>query len=174
MSKLNAALGVIGAWVASHPELAPEKIEFTVAAILKFLKKQKQDVTVATMDAAFDQICSAIEAMSEEESEAEQPRPEQDAELDGFVAQINSWSSDTMRENMKDPEVADAVERVLAAKAKQKPKPQPKPKSAPKFKPPVRTAEEIAVEKMSSADMKRAIAKGQGPAIERILSRKQS
>jgi hypothetical protein len=35
----NDVLGVVGAFVAAHPELVPEKIEFTVATILRFLKR---------------------------------------------------------------------------------------------------------------------------------------
>ena len=87
-NKINDALGVVGAWVASHPELEPSKIEFTVATILRFLKKQKREITVSNMNAAFDQVCSAVEAMRPEEEPEAETTPEQDAETEKLVRQI--------------------------------------------------------------------------------------
>jgi len=77
---------------------------------------------------------------------------------------------------MKNPEVATAVENVLAEVARieaTKPKPQPKP-PAPKFKPPVRSTEEQIIEDMTADQFKAAVAKGRGAAIESILSRRKS
>jgi hypothetical protein len=101
---------------------------------------------------------------------------EQIADLYSYKAIIDSWSSDEMRTNMKDEEVATAVENVLTEVAKleaaksQQPQPQPKPR----FKPPVRSTEEQIIEDMTADQFKAAVAKGRGAAIESILSRRKS
>jgi hypothetical protein len=88
------------------------------------------------------------------------------------VAEIDAWSSNEMKERMKDDDTAEQVEWLLSqpiVKA-DAPKPQPKPKP----KPPVRSTEEQIIESMSADQFKHALtnpARARG--IERILSRGQ-
>lgn len=139
---------------------------------MRYLKNQNLPVTLANANTAWARILETLDALDSEPAPAGYKITDKEVAELGKI--IESWSSSEMRENMKDPEMAEAVEAVLAAKAKQekarakKAKVQPKPQQPPK--PPV--AEDVAaIDKMSSEDMKRALAKGQGPAIEKILSR---
>ena len=94
------------------------------------------------------------------------------AQIAECVKVIDSWSGDRLKENCSDPEFAEVIEYILSVPpvAKDQPKSEPKPR----FKAPVRTQEEQLIESMSADDLKRAIAKGRGPAIVNILSRRKS
>lgn len=152
-NNFSNAMGAVGAFVAAHPEIAPERVELTVSSILKFLKKKDRPVTKANMEDAWARIVDAVEAMRPEEPEAE--TPEQDAETEKFRQQISSWSSAEMKEFCKDPAVLAAVENVLNQPRK---KEQPKP-ATPKAKvaKPVKTAEEQAIESMTADQFKAAL-----------------
>jgi hypothetical protein len=99
---------------------------------------------------------------------------EQIADLYSYKAIIDSWSSDEMRTNMKDEEVATAVENVLTEVAKLEAAKSQQPQPKPRFKPPVRSTEEQIIEDMTADQFKAAVAKGRGAAIESILSRRKS
>ena len=157
MTKFNDALKVVAQWVSSH-DFEPETIEGNVKIVLDYLKKQNREITLESMNQALAEIKTMVRVhVLDVDADAEDV--DADAELDKFVKQIDSWSAETMRENMKDPEVADAVERVLAAKAKQKPKAKPVPKPQSKPVAPKRSAEEIAISKMSADELKRTLSK---------------
>lgn len=163
-NNINSAMGAVGHFVAAHPEIAPDRVELTVQSILRWLKKQKREVTKASMDEAWNRIIDAVEAMREPESE--EPV---DPEIETYRKQIDSWSAAEMKEHCKNPEVLAAVEAVLNT-----PKPKketPKPAAKAKATKPQLTAEELTVEKMSADAMKRALqdpVKARG--IERILA----
>jgi hypothetical protein len=167
---LNDALGIIGVFVAAHPEIAPDRLELTVSSILRWLKKKGRPMTKASMEDAWARIVDAVEAMRPEEPEAE--TPEQEAETERLRKQIDSWSSDQMKEYCKDPAVLAAVENVLnQPRKKEVPKSQPKPQPKPKPKPPVKKDPlEASIDRMSADDFKKTL---QDPAkalgIERTL-----
>lgn len=167
MSNFNTAIGAVGQFVAAHPELDASKVEYTVRTLLRFLKARKQTITLPNLEAAWKQLVEAVSAMKPETPET--TTPEADDKIEEYRKQINSWSADEMREYCRDAEVLHAVESVLNAPKPKKAQPTPAPKA--KASKPQLTAEELAVEKMSSQDMKRALldpVKARG--IERILA----
>jgi hypothetical protein len=158
--QITDAMATVTQWVRLHPEIDPEDIEDHVGAVLQCLEVNKLDITIPNMDKALLHLKKAKVKERDDVSKIAE-----------YVKIVNSWTSAEMAENMKDPEVAQAVENVLAEQKRLdslKSKPQPAP-AAPKFVPPVRTQEEQAIEDMSAEEMKRAIARGRGPQIESIL-----
>lgn len=162
-NKVNEA-GVVGAFIVAHPEIPPDQLGYVIQSALRYLKKQKQDVTLPHMEWAVDRLKTAVDAMHPDAEE-----PKHDAELDALVKQIDSWSSAEMREFCKDSAVAAAVEAVLSQPRPKKEEPKSQPKA--EFKPPVRSAEEKAIEGMTSEQMKKAMldpVKARG--IENVLA----
>lgn len=156
--KFTDAMRTVAEWVAAH-DFAPETIEGTVQIVLDHLKKQNREITISNMNAALAEVKTMIRAQMQDKVPEFESEDIPDTELDSYVATIDKMSSTEMREHMKDPEVAAAIERVLAAKAKQKPKqtkPQPKP-AAPKPQP--KDPLVAAIDRMSADELKRQLAK---------------
>ncbi len=162
-------LAVVGAFVARHPEFAPELLENTLAVILQQTKIKKRKITLENLEQSWTEIVAELKATSPELFEKLKIRtPEQDAETEKYRKQIESLSASEFKEYLKDEKIATAMNNVLDEPRPKKAEPKPAP-VAPKPKPLERTAEEIAVESITSDQMKKAFAKGQGSAIERIL-----
>lgn len=171
-NRVKDGLAVIAAFLQSDAGRAirPENIERTVEAITRWLRAANLELNVSNMSKAWSAIQQTVLAVRPETVEVEVEDDMTDEEVTRYAAQIESWTSSELRENLKSPEIAAAIERVLDAKSKQKPKTKPVQKVS-KPKPPARTAEEIAVLKLTSAQIKQIAAAGGAKAagMERIL-----
>lgn len=152
-----ADIGVVGKFVANHPEFAPELLEGTLSVIQQSVRTKRQKLTLENMEAAWAEIVAGLKTTLTPE-ELEKVTVKTDADVEKYREQINAWSSDEMREFCKDPAVLAAVEAVLSQPRSKKTAPAPEPKA--EIKAPVKSAEEIAIDRMSADQFKAAIAKG--------------
>ena len=177
---ISDGLNVVAAFLQSESGrlIAPQNTERTIQAIIRWLRAGGFELDLPNMQKAWSAIQQTISAIRPPSSDANADTPESIAETESLVAQINSWSADTMKRNMaSDPSVAAAVENVLTEKARID-----KAKAANKRveakaqvkKPtvPVRTPEEKAALNLTSAEIKRITSQGGDRArgLERIFA----
>lgn len=177
---ISDGLNVVAAFLQSESGrlIAPQNTERTIQAIIRWLRAGGFELNLPNMQKAWSAIQQTISAIRPASSDANADTPESIAETESLVAQINSWSADTMKRNMaSDPSVAAAVENVLTEKARID-----KAKAANKRveakaqvkKPtvPVRTPEEKAALNLTSAEIKRITSQGGDRArgLERIFA----
>jgi hypothetical protein len=156
--RVTDAMTLLTGFIAEY-DIDPE----SAVMLIEYMKDHDLDFTHANLTVAYKTLCEKYFEWEAQQQKMKQSKLTRD--------EVNSWTSQRMKEELKDDNRAAEIEWVLSQPLPkvEAPKPQPKPKA------PVRSTEEQIIEAMSSKELARALAdpvKAKG--IEKTLALAES